>query len=170
MTAAAEAEAWHAWQRERMAHIFAAAQAREAVQDRAEEADRLARLEAKRDHDVEAFRAAVTGEPPRTIGAILEDLRAVPDKAWFDPGAAPGSETNPVRLDDHQPAQRSAPVDVLGEKIARARAVDADGSMARRVADYDRRQQAQRQREARAEIGRLDEITRTIEAGFRIGY
>jgi hypothetical protein len=109
MSAAEESAQWHAWQREQVQQRLAASEVREAAGAAAEEAERQARIEAKRDHDFEAFRARMTGEPPRTLGAVLHDLASVPDRPWWDPEAEPGSERNPVRLGLPQPGGAAVP-------------------------------------------------------------
>ena len=126
MSAAEESQAWRTWQQQVMQQRMAAAAVREQIEDERQEQERRARIEAKRDHDVEAFRASMTGEPPRTLASILHDMSQVRDRAWWDPEAPEGSERNPVRLD--QPgAQRSRPVVSDDERtLARARAVDAE--------------------------------------------
>ena len=71
--------------------------------------DPVAAAVGERDPDVEAFRAAMTGQPPRTVVGVLHDLASVPDKPWWDPAAERGSERNPVRLDTAQPAGQPEP-------------------------------------------------------------
>ena len=85
MSAAEESAQRREWEQAVVQRAFALADAREELEAKAAEEERRARAEAKRDPDVELFRQALTGEPPRTLGSILYDYAMKPDGPDRDP-------------------------------------------------------------------------------------
>ena len=124
MSAAEESAQRREWEQSVIRRTFALADAREEVEARAEEAERRAKLEAKHDPDVELFRQAMTGEPPRTLGSILHDHAVRPDPPDRDPSAALGSRLNPVPLYGGPPAVQRSRESETDRLLARAKAVD----------------------------------------------